>query len=50
MGDEVEKKEVKAEEKVVTKPIKKPTAFELERLAARQRMHEEEVRRYLVGR
>ncbi len=36
--------------KAVVTPIKKLTAFERERIAARQRMHEEEARRYLASR
>lgn len=51
MVDKDDKKdEVKVEPKMVTKPIRKPTALELERLAARQRLHEANVRSYLVGR
>lgn len=42
-------KDEKVEKKVETK-VKKLTAFELERIAARQRLHEANVRAYLVGR
>ena len=43
-------KEIKVEPETVATPIKKLTAFELERIAARQRLHEEEVHRYLASR
>lgn len=35
---------------VVTKPTKKLTPVELERIASRQRAHEQKVRTFLVGR